>query len=271
MTAPTQRGRLRDLANRVMSQATAFAAATLLWAVSRTWRIDATCLRDVDALISKGVPVIVVFWHGQYLSMVPVAQGRKVVALTSGTGRGPVLAQVCRSFGYTTVSVGGTGGKLGQMGPAHAALQTALSTKPAPLAAIAADGPLGPARRIKPGVLMLASMLGYAIVPLSARVSGKIVLARRWDRMEVPLPFARVRLRLGPVFQLASPLHRADLLAACQQVTAALTQISAPPLVHQADQCALFAIRQDGMHHHADREIFDPRPASRPRNQSCRH
>jgi len=58
------------------------------------------------------------------------------------------------------------------------------------------DGPLGPARRSKPGIVGLARMTGEAIVPvaLSARPSFRL---GSWDRTIVALPFARVAMFYG--------------------------------------------------------------------------
>jgi hypothetical protein len=60
------------------------------------------------------------------------------------------------------------------------------------------DGPLGPARQVKHGVIRLAADLGMILLPASAAARPRLVLARRWDRMELPLPFSRIRLTIGP-------------------------------------------------------------------------
>lgn len=58
------------------------------------------------------------------------------------------------------------------------------------------DGPLGPARRSKPGIVGLARMTGEDIVPVavSARPSFRL---GSWDRTIVALPFARVAMFYG--------------------------------------------------------------------------
>lgn len=62
--------------------------------------------------------------------------------------------------------------------------------------AILTDGPVGPARVSKPGVVQVARLAGVPIVPvgLAARPCARI---RSWDQMLVPLPFARVLCRYG--------------------------------------------------------------------------
>jgi lysophospholipid acyltransferase (LPLAT)-like uncharacterized protein len=65
---------------------------------------------------------------------------------------------------------------------------------------IAADGPLGPIYKAKPGPTFLAKKTGVALVPLGAAVSRGFHL-ENWDRFEVPWPFAQAVLVIGePLF-----------------------------------------------------------------------
>ena len=82
--------------------------------------------------------------------------------------------------------------------------------------AILTDGPLGPARVSKPGVISLARLTGQPIVPVA--ISARPCLRfGSWDRMLLPLPFARVVCRYGeaiPVEDSASRERREELRAA---------------------------------------------------------
>lgn len=53
------------------------------------------------------------------------------------------------------------------------------------------DGPRGPARRAKPGVVALARLTGRAIVPVGISARPRIRFGS-WDETLLPLPFARV-------------------------------------------------------------------------------
>ncbi len=61
---------------------------------------------------------------------------------------------------------------------------------------IAPDGPRGPRRRIKPGLLTVARLTGLPIVPLgfSARPARRLA---SWDRTLVPYPFGRALFLYG--------------------------------------------------------------------------
>jgi lysophospholipid acyltransferase (LPLAT)-like uncharacterized protein len=64
------------------------------------------------------------------------------------------------------------------------------------LTAIAPDGPRGPAKTLRKGVLHLALESGVPIVPVRCDARPAFRL-RSWDRKIVPFPFARIRIRYG--------------------------------------------------------------------------
>jgi lysophospholipid acyltransferase (LPLAT)-like uncharacterized protein len=71
------------------------------------------------------------------------------------------------------------------------ALQGGASTVMAP------DGPSGPAKKLKPGVLHIAEQSGVAIVPLRFD-SHPAIRAPGWDRKVYPIPFGRLEVTVGP-------------------------------------------------------------------------
>jgi hypothetical protein len=62
--------------------------------------------------------------------------------------------------------------------------------------AFAVDGPRGPARQVKPGVVTAAQRTGVPIVPLSF-AARRTVEAGSWDRTLIPLPGTRAVLAFG--------------------------------------------------------------------------
>ena len=78
--------------------------------------------------------------------------------------------------------------------------------------AITVDGPLGPAYKVKPVVLHLASNLGWPIVPVSVASRRSLVFAKRWDRLEIPCPFTRV------CFVVGEPIDPADKMTSREAV-----------------------------------------------------
>ena len=61
----------------------------------------------------------------------------------------------------------------------------------------AMDGPSGPARIPKPGILHVAARSGFPIIPSGAYYTRSVRLGKRWDAFEVPLPFSRCYVVFG--------------------------------------------------------------------------
>lgn len=59
--------------------------------------------------------------------------------------------------------------------------------------AITPDGPRGPLYVVQDGVMSLAQLTGFPIVPVSYHVNWKIRV-KSWDRFQIPLPFSRCEM-----------------------------------------------------------------------------
>jgi lysophospholipid acyltransferase (LPLAT)-like uncharacterized protein len=56
------------------------------------------------------------------------------------------------------------------------------------------DGPAGPPKKLKPGVLIMAKETGVPIIPITMDASPKWVLGT-WDKKKQPLPFSKITVR----------------------------------------------------------------------------
>jgi lysophospholipid acyltransferase (LPLAT)-like uncharacterized protein len=68
---------------------------------------------------------------------------------------------------------------------------------------ITPDGPKGPVRVCKPGIVGIVRAVSGVVLPMSLACS-RYVQTRGWDGARVPLPFARFDVRFGP------PIMEAD-------------------------------------------------------------
>src|SRR6185369_4458126 len=72
-------------------------------------------------------------------------------------------------------------------------------------AAFAVDGPHGPARAVRKagkertGAVMAAKLGHGAVAPMAAACASPWVLRSSWDRFEIPKPFSRVAVVVGPI------------------------------------------------------------------------
>lgn len=203
---------------RVAVALVSLAATIVLKAWHATWRVDDDEVARLDGALAGVRPVVAVFWHGSYLPLFATLAGRSGLIATSRSFRGAVIAGIARRFGYRAVQVGG------RPHAAAEALREALG-QPHGLVAVAVDGPLGPRHVAKPGAVAIAIQTGAVIIPVHAAAERKLVLARRWDQMELPLPFARITLRVGLPLD-AEVLGDEGVEATAQRVVAALSALS---------------------------------------------
>jgi len=176
------------------------AGAALLATLSFTWRKEyADGYAAQDARLLSGERCIYAFWHARMLPLVISHRGRGVVVLISRHRDGEWIARTIEALGFRTArgssTRGAQSGVLEMLGMAERGHSLAITP----------DGPRGPARRVKPGLVYLASRTGWPIVPVTAAARAAWVL-RSWDRFRVPRPFARVRYAYGEPIRVPRPL-----------------------------------------------------------------
>jgi lysophospholipid acyltransferase (LPLAT)-like uncharacterized protein len=177
-------------------------AARLIWLVSSSvaatlrWR-----WHDGTNLFENGgkEPVIFCLWHNRLaLSLILFRRyvqarqpQRKMAALVSASRDGGMLARVLELFDVEPVR-----GSSSRRGPQALRELVSAGERGRDLA-ITPDGPRGPCYVVQEGIISLAQLTGMAIVPASFHLSCKWRL-KTWDRFQVPLPFARCEVQLGP-------------------------------------------------------------------------
>ena len=192
--------------------------ALLLRLLGATWRRRTEGLDALDGMLARGDRVLAVFWHGGYLPLFFLLAGRPARILTSRSFRGEVIAEICCRFGYDGGPIPEPAG-----GTALDAMRRALDG--CRLAALAVDGPLGPVHVVKPGAVRLASDLAFAVLPVAAAANRSWVLARQWDRMEIPRPFTRLSLVCGEPIQIPAGLPEAEVAVWCCRLRESLEAV----------------------------------------------
>lgn len=169
-----------------------------LW--MRTWR-----LRGPDGPDGPGVPGfpergVLVLWHEHLPACIPAFARRRIGVLVSRSADGGLAAEACRRLGYRVYRGSGSRGALAGL----KALARGMGEPGGGLAGMALDGPRGPRRQPKPGSLWLAAAAGVPVFPIAVKASFALRL-ETWDRCLLPLPFARVAVRVGPACHPADP------------------------------------------------------------------
>ena len=169
-----------------------------VWLIAGTlrWRIE-----DFSGLLThmpEG-PCIFAFWHNRIFLMPHLFRKHwanrrrdKVAVLVSASKDGEKLVCVLEKFGLLCVR--GSSSRRGR----EALRELTRLMKDGYDIGITPDGPRGPKYRAQEGVIQLAQLTGASVLPMSWDVTWKYVFPRAWDNFQVPLPFARVMVRLAP-------------------------------------------------------------------------
>ncbi len=167
--------------------------------------------------------IIWAFWHNKmflfpwlYEHWFPDRDG---VVLTSPSGDGQVIADVCAEFDL--IAARGSSSKP-QKGMA-ALMLLAEQLRAGSDVGITPDGPRGPCHELQPGIVKLAQLTGSPILPARVHYSRSVKF-KTWDRFELPLPFATVRIVLDPLHQVPRRLTEEEFESRRRALEEALRQ-----------------------------------------------
>lgn len=73
------------------------------------------------------------------------------------------------------------------------------------------DGPQGPDRRLKKGMLILAKETDAFFIPTACSGKRVITFSKAWDRTILPLPFSEMLIDFHPPFKIPSNLSDSEL------------------------------------------------------------
>ncbi len=188
---PAALGRIESARlSRIVPAGLSLAGRYVIRALFRTLRVKRTGQHILAEPGEGGRPVIFVFWHGRLLPLIHVHRHQGVVVLVSEHRDGEYLAGLLHHFGFGTVrgssTRGGVRGLRGLLRAAHTGCDLAITP----------DGPRGPNRQLKTGVLTAARMTGLPLVPVAVGVTSAWRI-RSWDGLLVPKPFSTVRVAYG--------------------------------------------------------------------------
>ena len=176
--------------------------------------------------LGQGAPCLPCFWHAELVAGTAYvrrlgAHGMKPAWLVSPSFDGEVPARIARRWGIHVVR--GSATRTGVR--ALRDLQRAV-VKERVSAVLLPDGPTGPPRLSKAGVVMLAQLSGAPILPLGIRARPALRLPT-WDRLRLPLPFARVDVEVGALLAVPRDLPPEGLEPRRAALDAELTRLAA--------------------------------------------
>ena len=191
------------------------AARLLILGLGRTWRIRRLGIEERARALERGERCIFALWHARMLPLVYAHRGQGVAVLISQHRDGELIARVVERLGFATARGSSTRG--GEEGVREMIRWAEQGRR----LAVTPDGPRGPAEEVKPGLVYLASRIGWAVIPVASSARRTWVL-RSWDRFRIPWPFARVVVAYGDPIHVPPDLSERDALYARGKIEDAL-------------------------------------------------
>ncbi len=167
-------------------------------------------------------PYVLALWHGRVIPNMMDNYDCGAVTMASRSNDGALAAGIVDQLGL--IPTRGSTSRDGR--EALTDMEEKVRAGEAPFAALTVDGPRGPWRKVKVGIVALARRLQVPLIPMSSTCTRAWVL-RSWDRMVLPKPFSRVVVAYGEPWspeRLAGPLPEvlSGIAAEMDALTAAL-------------------------------------------------
>lgn len=160
-------------------------------ALASTWTFHESGTHNLAELRSTRQPFIYALWHAHILPLIWYHRNTRAALVVSSHRDGALLADAAAAWGFRLIRGSSSRGAYGAVRGVLRSLETGEDVAMTP------DGPRGPARAVKRGIVLAAQKSGVPILPVRAIVDRSWRLAS-WDRFEIPRPFARIGICYGP-------------------------------------------------------------------------
>lgn len=213
--------------SRLLTKFIVVVGLALVRLLFKTCRLRAvTEAPDINPYESTGAArYLFCVWHDQIVMTVFSGRPKNMAGLVSGHQDGSYLAEAMKRLGIAAVRGSSKRGGSRAMGEL---LQRVREFH----VAITPDGPRGPRRKIKTGIVFLASHSGRAIIPTAYACRRGWRIRGNWTDMIFPSPFSEIHARGGPPFAVPPDLDRDGLQRYVERLEAEMQRLEA--LVLQA-------------------------------------
>lgn len=186
------------------------------------WTCRITILnRHVErSAMGPGRAIVGAFWHQTLFFPFIHFQRRRAAIMISRSRDGELASALSRGLGHVPVRGSSSSGG------SDALREIVEFGRRGVHLALIVDGPKGPPRVAKIGVVVAARDSGLPILPVAARMIDPWVL-RSWDRTTIPKPFSRMIAKFGEPIPVASDASREDCERIRQQVEGTLNGLEA--------------------------------------------
>lgn len=194
-------------------------AGSVLGQVLRVWRWTVRMEIRGRQFAEEYPRAAVATWHGRMFGGVLGGREFCVAGMASESPDGEVAARVFEAMGVKIVRGSSTRGGRRALYQLFRLVEQGEVCR----AGLTVDGPGGPARQVKPGIVALARRFRVPVIPISFS-SKPYWMLHSWDRMVLAPPFSRVILAAGPPVFVREDLSDEDVAIEVRRAIDRLTE-----------------------------------------------
>ena len=177
-----------------------------------TWRFNGNVPTDS--------PSILFMWHEELFPVAKCAAHQDWVSIVSASKDGDYLQKLISHWGYKVIR-----GSASKHPRAVKVLREVIAIAKHSKMSIGIDGPRGPRRQIKIGMLLAAQKTGVPVY-LVRILSKGFRLKNAWDKLFIPYPFAKITIATSEAFIVDKDLDRTALEELGLELTDQLNQLA---------------------------------------------
>ncbi len=162
--------------------------------------------------MSANQTYIYALWHQNLLAAIFSHMNEQFSMVISESKDGELVAVTCEKFGHLPARGSSTrGGK-------KALTEIVRNIKNGFPGALTVDGPTGPAKIVKHGVIEIAKLTQAPILPLSPVGENDWVIKKSWDQFRIPKPFSKILIVIGEPIWIERGLEKDHYEAVAQKI-----------------------------------------------------
>lgn len=173
--------------------------------LQKSYRFQYEGLENLEELKEKNKNFILAIWHQNLLPGILAQVNDSFVVIVSKSGDAEPVAYTCKKLGHHVVRGSSRKGDVCKGGQAAKNDMIEFLKEGYP-GAVTVDGPKGPAKKIKPGIINMAKESKCVIVPYTVKANSFIQF-NSWDKFQLPKPFSRIIVHYDKGIEIESDLN----------------------------------------------------------------
>ena len=174
--------------------------------VYRVLKFQEYFTRIINVNYQSVEPCIYAMWHGQQCCVHGIPNREKLNILVSTSIDGDIITKTLIKWGFKVVR-----GSTARKGAVGGTMQIIERLKAGDSVAIMVDGPRGPAKKVKGGVVKIAQLDGVPIVPVVWYSPQKNFLKLpSWDKMQLPFLYTKILNLYGNPIKVSTDAEDKD-------------------------------------------------------------